>query len=258
MNPLEGLMKRLLLSLALTALTTGGGVQADDNLNEKDADDEVTRALSKLAELGPGVHKVVKDKKGRIERLVGVGQARVNTSLGAATGQQVAQKKALLGAKAEMVRFLKEKVAAYQKSEEEVVFFEEGSGENDGDEVKRSGKRVEKNTERMESVAEGVVRGLQLLHKEVSSKEKTCTVVMGWDAATSDATKKVKKDLESDEPAAGGSGKKEDKRVKDKKVTSLESPKQFEEAAANASTLTVHVQTPQGGARFITLAKPAK
>ncbi|WP_435019019.1 trypsin-like peptidase domain-containing protein [Tundrisphaera sp. TA3] len=46
--------------------------------------------------------------------------------------------------------------------------------------------------------------------------------------------------------------------LKDKKLTPIESPKQFEEIAANANELTVHVQTPDGAATFIPLAKPSK
>jgi len=47
--------------------------------------------------------------------------------------------------------------------------------------------------------------------------------------------------------------------VKDKKVTPLTSPKQFQELAGKADELTLYVQTPDGRGRFFTLAKqPAK
>ena len=44
--------------------------------------------------------------------------------------------------------------------------------------------------------------------------------------------------------------------VKDKKVTGLTSPKQFQELAGKAGELTVYAQTPQGRGQFFTLVKP--
>ena len=44
--------------------------------------------------------------------------------------------------------------------------------------------------------------------------------------------------------------------VKDKKITGLTSPKQFQELAGKADELTLYAQTPEGRGRFFTLAKP--
>jgi hypothetical protein len=232
---------RWLLTAAVAASMVAVAARADDKSKKEGGEDDAAQAMSKLAQLGPGVQKIKADDKGRIQRLVVVGQAQINTSLGATIGIQTARKKAVLNAKAEMVRFLKEKVAAYLKSEEEVVFFQEGSENNDKDEIKNSGKRVEKNTERMESIAEGVVRGLQLLHAETVGKDKTYTVVLGWDARVSAATLKVKAALESDEPKGAArfavsedeeskhSGGKTVKKIEDKKATSREAKKFLED-----------------------------
>ena len=46
--------------------------------------------------------------------------------------------------------------------------------------------------------------------------------------------------------------------VKDKKITGLTSPKQFQELASKADELTLYAQTPDGRGRFFTLAKPTK
>jgi len=46
--------------------------------------------------------------------------------------------------------------------------------------------------------------------------------------------------------------------VKDKKITALTSPKQFQELAGKVDELTLYAQTPQGRGQFFTLAKPAK
>jgi serine protease Do len=46
--------------------------------------------------------------------------------------------------------------------------------------------------------------------------------------------------------------------VKDKKVTALTSPKQFEELASRANELTLYAQTSDGRGHFFTLVKPSK
>jgi serine protease Do len=46
--------------------------------------------------------------------------------------------------------------------------------------------------------------------------------------------------------------------VKDKKIRAVETPKQFQELAANTDELTVYVQNAEGNGRFVTLTKPAK
>ena len=45
--------------------------------------------------------------------------------------------------------------------------------------------------------------------------------------------------------------------VKDKKITGITSPKQFQELAGPANELTVYAQTPQGRGQFFTLVKPS-
>ncbi len=44
--------------------------------------------------------------------------------------------------------------------------------------------------------------------------------------------------------------------VKDKKITGLSSPKQFQDLAGKADEITLYAQTPEGRGRFFTLAKP--
>jgi serine protease Do len=46
--------------------------------------------------------------------------------------------------------------------------------------------------------------------------------------------------------------------VKDKKVRGIETPKQFQELAANSDELTVYVQVPDGAGRFVTITRTAK
>jgi hypothetical protein len=46
--------------------------------------------------------------------------------------------------------------------------------------------------------------------------------------------------------------------VKDKKVSALTSPKQFQDLAGKADELTIYAQTPSGAGRFFTLARTSK
>ena len=94
---------------------------------------------------------------------------------------------------------------------------------------------MEKTSKKIESIAEGLVRGLQLLHVEVSDKERTYTIVLGWDAKTAAATKQVKASNDSDtnqdsspDSDSGKPGKPKkgsDKKIEDRKVTSPDAKK---------------------------------
>src|SRR5262249_61095182 len=86
-------------------------VRADDK-----ADDEVSKAFSKIAALGPGVHAIKRDAKGRITSCVVVGQSRISTVLGKAKGLEVARTRARVDASAQFSRGLKGKVGINQKS----------------------------------------------------------------------------------------------------------------------------------------------
>ena len=81
----------------------------------------------------------------------------------------------------------------------------------------------------MESVAQGLVRGLIVLHTDVNAEDKTYTIIKGWKADTSEGVKRLAKNLASDEPQDEKKGgkdskpaKKVDKEVKSRKATADE------------------------------------
>lgn len=172
--------------------------------------------MSKLIALGPGVHEVKKDKKGRILSCMIVGQARVSTVLGKAQGLEVARDKAALACSSEFVKWLKEDVNVYQSSEDERIVLISGQEGGEDDSIQESAKAVEKTVKKMESVANGLVRGMQMLHKEVDSSGKTYTIVKGWKADTAEAAKAVTDNLKdgSSKSTSGKSSK--DKQTKSK------------------------------------------
>ena len=84
----------------------------------------------------------------------------------------------------------------------------------------------------MQFLSKGLVRGLQVLHKEVDGDGKTYTVIKGWKSDTAEGVKKVASDLASDEPEskepnkkkptgeADGKKKRIDKEIESGSVTS--------------------------------------
>jgi hypothetical protein len=193
---------------------------------EDEGGSDVAKEMKRIAALGPGVHEVQKDKKGQITSCIIVGQARISTALGKAKGIELARDKANLDCSAQFVKWLKEEVSVYQSNEDEAIILMEGSEEKENDSLKESAKSVEKSSKKMESVAKGAVRGLQMLHKETDGDGKTYTVVKGFKASNLDALKKLSDDLKSDEPSSkknGGSesGSAESKKKKnDKEIES--------------------------------------
>lgn len=216
----------LLCTIAMLIAT--GTAWAEDK-----KDTEVEKALSKIAQLGPGVHAIKKDAKGRITSCVIVGQARISTVLGKAKGLEIARERADLAASGQFIKWLKEKVSVHTKTEDETILFLEGSEENDKEALKESGKAVEKTSKKMESISEGFVRGLQILHVEINDKDKTYTLVKGWSAESAKAIEKIEKGGDSKvKPKEGDLKKPEeakkppiDKKVEDKKVTSDDAKK---------------------------------
>ena len=197
-------MNRLIAPLLVCTLLLGGQVSRAD---EEDGP-SVEEQLAKIAALGPGVHNIQKNKKGNITAFVVVGQARISTSLGKAKGLELARNKANLACSAEFVKWLKEEVSVYESNDEETVILLEGSEEGDDESLSESGKSVEKSSKKMESLSKGLVRGLQLLHKEVDGDGKTYTVIKGYKADNAEGAKKIAADLASDEPESKEPNKK--------------------------------------------------
>ena len=184
---------------------------------EDEGGSDVAKQMKRIAALGPGVHEVQKDKKGQITSCIIVGQARISTALGKAKGIELARDKANLDCSAQFVKWLKEEVSVYQSNEDESIILMEGSEEKENDSLKESAKSVEKSSKKMESVAKGAVRGLQMLHKETDGNGKTYTVVKGFKASNLDALKKLSEDLKSDEPSSKKNGGSESGSAESKK-----------------------------------------
>jgi hypothetical protein len=217
-------MRRKILGVAFLAMALCGATGwSDDAQENKDA--AVEKALGKIAQLGPGVHAIKKDKQGRITSCIAAGQARVSTVLGKAKGLQDARDKARLDASGQFVKWLKEQVTVCERSESEVILFMEGSEDNDQAAIKESGKSIEKTSKRFGSASQGLVRGLQVLHVEVSGKDKTYTILMGWSAASAKAIEGIGTSDGPKSQTNGATTKKNNKKIEDQKLTSDDAKK---------------------------------
>ena len=216
--------KLFVLLLSGLIVTPSAWVAADDAPAKAAATED--DLFDKFVKLGPGVHAIKKDKKGQISSCIIVGQVRISTTLGKEKGLELARDKASLAIAGEFVKWLKEEVSVYQGREEETIILIEGSEEPDKETFKETGKAIEKSSTKIESISKGLVRGLQLLHKDISEDGKTLTLIKGWKSDMVEATKKVAADSKSDEPAKPATGKeatgkkKIDKTIKGEKVTS--------------------------------------
>jgi hypothetical protein len=177
-----------------------------------------------------GVVDVMQDKNGAITKVVIVGAAPISTVLGAADGLLTARREARLRAAGKFRQFLKEKVSIEEKTETERVVKLE-TKETGGD-LTESGKKISKNTEKYQTVSEGMVKGLQVLgFKTVSlnEKEKVYVMICGWDSATSKAVSGLAKDLDSDDGTSADKGEmsKERRKLPDQQGTAPGADKFF-------------------------------
>ena len=218
----------IVILILLSSLSKG---RADESQELKKQ--AVQQRLSAIGDMGAGVYEIKTDKKGRIVSCVVVGKARISTVVGKTKGLEIAREKAVLGASAEYVRWLKQDVSVYSSSDDETVILIGGTEEGDNESLGEAGKSIEKSSKRMESVAKGLVRGLQVLHKQVNADGKEYTIILGWSAATADAAKgidskespqkpSIEKPLAKTNPAEA---KRIDKQIEDESSTSDEAEK---------------------------------
>jgi hypothetical protein len=220
------MMKTLLMALTCTALLASAA-SAQDNPHRDDPE----KAMARVIELGPGIHQVKTDEKGRLLSCVIVGRAPIHTAVGVEQGTEAARVGAQLAAKAEFVKWLRSTVTVREGAEHETTLSIEGSKEGDQKTLRESGKEVGRTTRRYELAAEGVVRGLQLLGVDVSEENGTCSVVYGFTNQAAEAVQKVndakqwpvqkEEEKRPDEPKKPGDGKKPaEKKIGDKRVVS--------------------------------------
>ncbi len=174
-----------------------------------------------LVNLGPGVQNIKQDENGHVKTLVVVGTSRVSTVLGLAKGRKIATQRARLNAKAELVKWLQEKVSSMEQDQEETIIQLKGDGEKQTEE----GKSTEHTITKVESFAEGMIRGMITLNLTVSEPEKdgsqTLSIILGWSAKNNQMAKEVRQAI--DAPLTGQDSEKKSNSTKGTKTLPAQS-----------------------------------
>ena len=159
----------------------------------------------KVAALGSGVQNVRLDRKGRVTSFVVVGEARISKALGIAKGKKLAAQRARLNAKAEVMKWMQERVASLEQEHDETIIQMKG----DGDALTEEGKSVEHNLAKIESYADGIIRGMVTLYQAVEEADgsQMFRIVLGWSAKNSQAAAQVREAMTA--PPKKGKPKKE-------------------------------------------------
>ncbi len=154
-----------------------------------DADEMKVVDWNKYAEQGNGVYRVKKDNKGVVTSFVVVGSSRISTILGAIKGEEVARQRARLQAKAEIVKWINEKVSSVEKTGTDTII----TLKSDGQQVSEQGKSVEFSSSQTSSFAEGIISGTStIVSKTITiGKEQKYVLILGWSAENVKNAKQV-------------------------------------------------------------------
>lgn len=215
----------LMAILVLSMVATQG--YAQDQTAEEAKAEKTREQIIQGLEIGGGPFMVEKNESGEITSAAFVGSNRISTVLGASKGKEIARTRAVLKAKGQFVKWLKEDVTVVESAADETIIVMEGS-ETDGNEsFSEVGKSVEPTTSKFSTFANGILRGLRTIALDIvvdeDTGDKELRVMLYWSKEESDAVKKLKKDLDSDEVAGGSSApdretRKINKTVKPKRV----------------------------------------
>ncbi len=173
------------------------------NISFASGDDDI----KKLADLGPGIHKVKFDEKNSLKTCIIVGQAAINTVLGAAKGKIDARKAAEKSAKTAFVQWLKENVSVIQTQEGTTTIQKKGQEGSGGESLKVTGESIDITTEKYKSESDSIIKGMQVIGADLDAGGKIMTVVYGWSpklaAAASSSKNEMSKDGSESSEAVG-------------------------------------------------------
>lgn len=155
--------------------------------------------VQSLAGLGKGVHKVKKTDDGHFRSCVVVGQARISTALGAAKGMMTAQRNAKLDAESAFVMWLKSNTKSVEQSGDKTEFVLKGDETGSSE----SASSTETSSSLVQTTAEGAIRGLSLIGKDVSGE--ILTLVYGWKPDYAEITREVAAEMNKEPEAAAQS-----------------------------------------------------
>lgn len=199
-----GLMS--IYALANEPMESKNPVKAIEVAEKKALEPANEEALAKLLKAPAGAFAPEYDKKGVLLRLKIKGEDAVSTSLRGPRAERLARERAERLAKADFVKFLKEKVSVQENDREETVIVEKDGEEQAGY------KSV--STKTIEIRADGLLRGLIVLvdHFEGEGRDRKAVVVYGWSKKLADAARTAQSEMAREPnpvvgPASGDKGR---------------------------------------------------
>lgn len=206
-----------LMAVLVLSMVASLGYTQDQTAEEAKAEKKREQIIQGL-EIGGGPFMVEKNEAGEITSAAFVGANRISTVLGASKGKEIARTRAVLKAKGQFVKWLKEDVTVVESAEDETILVMEGSESSDGSEsFSEVGKSIEPTTSKFSTFANGILRGLRTIALDVvvdqDTGDKELRVMLYWSKEESDAVKKLKKDLDNDEVVGGSASASETRRL---------------------------------------------
>jgi hypothetical protein len=155
--------------------------EAVDEKGETSSDDDpATKVIKELIGLGGGATPISIGKRGEVESMLVVGAAPIPKSLPGPKGKDLATKAARREVIKHFIRFLSEDASIFETADDEVIIATEGSAIEGELNASESSKALNKSTEKFESSAQGLARGLEIIARKVDANGQTIYLAYGW------------------------------------------------------------------------------
>jgi hypothetical protein len=170
----------------------------EDQHTQEESQGNPQTALRNLALMGSGaVEKKVEN--GRLKSLRIVGFCEIPNSMSIGRGRKFAQGKAFMDAQNQFIKWMENNVSSItQSGDEDIVMIDNGEDSSKGSSTFK---------EEIRSEAQGLIRGLNIIHVEVDSEDRILYVVAGWSSQNADFARQAQaqnnKQGDSGAPAAG-------------------------------------------------------
>lgn len=193
------------LVFAFNAVTAS----ADEKKEGADGTSKIEKLLNDAMESGSGLTQPQFDKKGNMVSCIVIGSSSIPRSMSQGKALQFADKRAVNDVHRQFVTFVKTKTKVYQTEQNETIVCEEGSARDKEMSNSETSKDVSKNADKLESVSEGIVQGMERLAKKVDSEKRIYYVAYGWSKENAKAAAKLEKGESPESRKSAGTARSE-------------------------------------------------
>ena len=190
-------------TLTVLAMFTCGILFAQDSSDKQSEAEKQEAEIVAALDIGGGPFLVKRTKQGEIISMAFVGSNRISTTLGVSKGKEIAKQRATLKAKGAFSKWLKEEITVVESASDETLLMLQGSEEDSGDTFSESGKSLETTSSQYKTFSNGILRAMRPIAYDIyvdeDTNEKEYRVMLYWSKTDSDAAKKLKANLDSDD-----------------------------------------------------------